>query len=283
MSFKTLSASMSLGSVSVKAKVGALGAAVALAVAVALTHGPAVNAATTACGSLCSSPVNQSLGTGTTLTVGFSSQSQGGSGSCGAVTAASLQSPPSGCTPNVTLAAASTTNAGQDWVVMLEGPASSGVAAFIADGALSNKLGIQYSTDDVVEVEATPNGLASGQCLAYATTTSGLGIPTTGIGLAACGQVSTTVASSVTTTSSPTAWILDQANSTNGFVDLISGTSQTFSLPQVLGVAGSGTHQSLALQQLNVMGGVVLPTQMWEFNYGSMNAAGIKASGLRHS
>ena len=280
MPFKTLSASTSSGSMSVKAKAGAVALAVALAVAVALTRGPAVHAATTACGSLCSDPVNQSAGTGETLTVGFSSQSTSG---CPAVTAASLQNPPTGCTPAVSLAAASSTSAGQDWVVMLEGPTSNGVAAFIADGALSNKLGIQYSTDSVVEVEATPNGVPSGQCLAYATTTSRLGIPTPGIGLAECGQVSTTVAGSVTTISSPTVWILDQANSANGFVDLVCGTSQTFALPQVLAVTGSGSNQGLALQQLSEMGGVVTQTQMWEFNYGPVTAAGIKASGMRHT
>lgn len=272
---------MSMGSVSVKAKIGAVGAAVGLAVAVALTHGPAVQAATTACGSVCSNPTNQSLGTGVTLTVGFTSSTQSG---CPAVTAASLQSPPAGCTPNVTLATASSSNAAQDWVVMLEGSATNGVSTFISAGALSNKLAIQYSTDQVVEVEATPNGVPSGQCLAYsAGGTGGFGVIPPGIALAACGQVSTTVSSSVTTVSSPTAWILDQANSASGFVDLVSGISQTYSLPQVLTVTGSGSHQSLALQQLSEIGGVVAPTQMWEFNYGPVTAAGLKASGMRHT
>jgi hypothetical protein len=119
---------------------------------------PAVLAATTACGSSCTSPVNQGLGTGETPTITIT-----GSG-CPSVTAAGLESAAgdSSCTISVAMATASAANAGQDWVAMEEGT----VDKFITDQALSQRLDIQYGSDEVVEFEAAPDGVASNLCLA---------------------------------------------------------------------------------------------------------------------
>ena len=115
-------------------------------------------ASTTACGSSCITPLNQGLGTSETPTITIT-----GSG-CPAVTAAGLETAAgeSSCTIKVAMAAATTTNAGQDWATLEEGT----VDKFISDQALSPRLDIQYGSDEVVEFEAAPDGVASNLCLA---------------------------------------------------------------------------------------------------------------------
>jgi hypothetical protein len=251
--------------------------------AAAAFSGSPVQASTSACGGACANPSNQSVGTAETLTVSIVANPDAPSASCPtAVTAAELESTPVNCLLSFSLAAASSTNAGQDWTVMLEG-GSDGVDAFVSGGALSSKLGIQYGSDDVVEFEAVPNGVATNMCLAVSTGSSALGVPTSGVSLAQCGQVTTTVTSGVTTISSPSAWILDLTNDANGYLDLISGTGQAFSNPNVLAVTGSGSKLSLTTQPLNEMNGVVSPNQMWSFTYGSQSAAAVKSGAVKHT
>ena len=68
-----------------------------------------------------------------------------------------------------------------------------------------------------------------------------------------------------TTTYSGTAWILDAGNTSNGYLDVISGSDQAYSDPLVLTAASSG---SLGLSSLSEVGGIVTAAQMWAFPLG---------------
>jgi hypothetical protein len=287
--------------------------------------GPAVLAATTACGSSCTSPVNQGLGAGETPTVTIT-----GSG-CPAVTAAGLESAAgnSSCTIKVAMAAATSANAGQDWVAMEEGT----VDKFISDQALSQRLDIQYGSDEVVEFEAAPDGVASDLCLAIVSgavtlqqcggatsvqtdkqtgsqtdksSSTNSGSDTTTDNLVCCdgsypasdlygtGAVDSSSGSSsstdnttssgtdttTTSTYSGTAWILDAGNTSNGYLDVISGSDQAYSDPLVLTAASDG---SLSLSSLSEVGGVVSTTQMWAFEFGSASAATLRKEGVQRT
>ena len=280
------------------------------------TMGPAVLAATTACGSSCTSPVNLGLGTGETPTITIT-----GSG-CPAVTATGLESAAgnSSCTISVAMAATTTANAGQDWVSMEEGT----VDKFISDQALSQRLDIQYGSDEVVEFEAAPDGVASNLCLAIVSGTATLrqcggatsvqtdtqtgsqtdnssgsnsGSDTTTDEVTSIGTIGSITSSSgfssstdnttssgtgttTTSTYSGTAWILDAGNTSNGYLDVISGSDQAYSDPLVLTAASSG---SLGLSSLSEIGGVVSTTQMWAFQFGSASAATLKKDGIQRT
>jgi hypothetical protein len=196
-------------------------------------------ASTTACGVSCTSPYNQSLGTGQELTVSGSS---------------------------VVMSAASTTNSAQDWTVEQDGDVSNAVSA----GVLPAKLNMLYSTDPVVEYQYAPDGVPSDKCLSNTSTDPGndspYNVPTLTVVLAQCGLTAQSL------------WILDASNETSGYVDLInSGYAATYSYeasnsgtaddltspfaePAVLTVNSSG---SVVLAPLSELGGVVSTTQMW--------------------
>jgi hypothetical protein len=294
-------------------------------VAQASTMSQAVLASTTACGSSCTSPVNEDLGTSETPTISIS-----GTG-CPAVTAAGLEEAESdsSCTVSVAMAATSTASPGQDWVVMEEGL----VSAFVTYGALSPRLDIQYSGDEVVEFEAAPDGDASDLCLSVVYLTS--------IALQPCGgatneqvdsetgsetgtssgsttgtdndyndvqffdnyegayvssstdypddstsgtDTATTKGTDTTTNStfSGTAWILDAGNTTSsGYLDVISGTSQVFSDPNVL--TSTSIDGPLETSALSEVGGVVNTAEMWAFEYESSSAATLKKDGVKRT
>ena len=271
---------------SMKNKAFAIAAAAAVATAFSLTSGLPVQASTTACGTSCSSPTNQAIGTAVTPTITISGG--GGGSSCPSVTAAGLQqafndgdgNPLGGsmCTINVGMAATSTTNAGQDWLVMDEGQ----VNAFVSGQALSPRLGIQYGGDDVFEFQAAPNGVPSGLCLANVESSL---TDSPALSLSTCGESTTTAptTAAVSITYSETAWIADENNDTGGFEDLISGNTQAFSLPSVLTATANGTKYTLSLQTLSEINGVVAPSEMWSFTYGPQSAAALKKDGLKHT
>jgi hypothetical protein len=228
-----------------KAKVYLVGmaAVTALAVPASLLSADApAGASTTACGSSCTSPSVQSVGTGQVLT--FSGTS-------------------------VTMSAASTTSSGQDWTPEQEGDVANAVAA----GVLSPKLNMQYSTDQLVEFQTAPNGVPSDQCIAdsYTGTTitggqSEFNTPNLTVVLAPCGITAASL------------WIVDASNEANGYVDLINAgyeaaysylaqnvatfenETSPFAEPAVLTVNSSG---KVVLAFLSELGGVVSPTQMW--------------------
>jgi hypothetical protein len=196
-------------------------------------------ASTTACGSSCTSPSNQS--TGTVLAV------SGGS---------------------VTLSAANTTSSSQDWTPEQDGDVANAVAA----GVLAPKLNMLYSTDPVIEFQTAPNGVPSDNCLAdLFTTPLGAGslpyfAPNLTVGTAQCGITAATL------------WIVDASNEANGFTDLINAgyeaafsfgapdnstaenITSPFAEPVVLTVNSSG---KVVLAPLSQLGATVAPTQMW--------------------
>jgi hypothetical protein len=83
-----------------------------------------------------------------------------------------------------------------------------------------------------------------------------------------------------TSTYSGTAWILDSGSTSNGYLDVISGSDQAYSDPLVLTAASSG---SLGLSSLSEIGGVVTSTQMWAFEYESTSAATIRKDGVQRT
>jgi hypothetical protein len=250
------------------------------------------HASTAACGPSCTSPVNSADGTDVlTLTI----TQESGHPACASttVTAAILTAIVNGSAPTcvltVGMAAASTTNTGQDWLTMTDGNAQE----FIAADALPAWLNIQDSSYTVLEFEAAPDGTPTGLCLSSWSASevylSRCGVSTDVATASATGNsdtangVSTSsgTTTSTTTVSCETCWVLDHGNAdpSTGYDDLISGTSQNFSLPDVL-TYSSGT---LSSQMLDEVGGVVSPGQMWNFTYQEQSSLGIKQDGTMHS
>jgi hypothetical protein len=212
----------------------------ALAVPVSLLSADApAGASTTACGSSCTSPTVQSVGTGSALAVSGTS---------------------------VVMSTANTTSSTEDWTPEQVGDVANAVAA----GILSAKLNLLYSTDPLIEFQYAPNGVPSDQCLSNTSNVPVGGgqwsVPTLTVVLSQCGVTAASL------------WIVDAANGANGYVDLINAgyataysylaesiaafdnLTSTFAEPAVLTVNSSG-HVVLAM--LNELGGVVSPTQMW--------------------
>jgi hypothetical protein len=209
------------------------------------------SASTAACGDECSSPSNESLGSGEVLTV---------SGS------------------NVEMAAASTTSSAQDWIPENEGSVSDAVNYQL----ISSKYAWQYSGDSVYEYQYAPDGVSSGQCLAANDTTystdAGLGDDTQDISvmLYPCG------------TSTETLWILDATGVSNGYEDLINADQEgtctasgdcslntPFSNPAVLTVSG----KQLVVAPITSTSGVVSATQSWaNYTTAAAQVARAKAS-----
>ncbi len=206
-------------------------------------------ASTAACGSPCTSPSSESLGSGEALTVSGSS---------------------------VVMATASTSDSTQDWTTEAEGTVANAVSA----GVVSARLDMQYSTDTLVEFQYAPDGDPSDKCLANtasdAVPTGDTPVwyaPTLTVVLGPCGITAQSL------------WIIDQdtlVNSSNGYTDLINAgyaTSYTydtpvaandftspFAEPEVLTVgsaSGSGGSDDVVLAPLSEIGGVVSAAQMW--------------------
>jgi hypothetical protein len=147
-------------------------------------------ASTTACGNFCTSPYNESVGSSEVLTVTGTS--------------------------SVGLAAASTSST-QDWTVMIDSTSVDN-----AEGAqiISPKWTLLYGTDAVVEFQYAPNGTTSGNCLSIGTTSTQETIyggptytwvvPSQSLTLAPCGF------------SALSLWIVDDAGTASGYVDLIN-------------------------------------------------------------
>lgn len=209
--------------------------ALALAGGVVLGVVPAAHAATVACGSACMSPYSQYLGTSQVLAVG---------------TQKALPSP--GCVSDpcgdvVMLAPASDSNPAEDFAASDEGT----VQQFATAGLLSMNLTVHYATDQVFEFQYAPNGASSGLCVGF-NGQDGSGVV---IALKPCGK------------NNKTLFIVDAANASNGYSDLISGTTTTFASPLVLTV-GTGAGHALSLASLSQSGTTVADTQMWANEFG---------------
>ena len=215
---------------------------VAAIVPATLLYTRSAGASTAACGSSCTSPSVQSLGTGEVLTA---------SGS----TAGSA----------VEMAAASTSNSSQDWTVEAEG----GVPNAVTAGVLPAKLLMNYSSGTLVEFQYAPAGSPSDECMADSYTSGGddeWNAPNLTVELARCGITAQSL------------WIIDANNLTNGYVDLINAgyeaqfsyladntggfndMTSPFAEPEVLTVNSS---DDVVLAPLSEIGGVVSSGQMW--------------------
>lgn len=231
-----------------KAKVYLVAAAVIAAAIPGSLLALSAGASTTACGSSCTSPYNQSLGTGKELAVsGF----------------------------GVVMAAASTTNSAEDWTVEAEGPVSAAVSA----GVLSPKLNMLYSGDSLVEYQYAPNGVPSDRCLADATgiTTSSAEAPTLTVVLAQCGITAQTLW--ILDAPGSNGYLdLINAGYAASYAYIIPESYSTlftnpFAEPAVLTVNSGG---GVVLAPLSELGGVVSPTQMWA-NWSAPAQAALRA------
>jgi hypothetical protein len=203
------------------------------------------SASTTACGSACLS-LSPDSNTGDYLTVSGSS---------------------------VGMAAASTTNSGQDF--SLEEDADVEWAVQDAD-LLPAKLMLNYSAGNLVEFQYAPSGKPSGECLAdgYADDDTDtelpdeVNAPTQTVTMATCGLTAATL------------WIVDpnqNSETANGYVDLINAgyaasygylapesavdpVTGPYADPDVLTLNSSG---DVVLAQLSEIGGVISPGQLW--------------------
>jgi hypothetical protein len=241
----------------IKMRVAAAGATMVLAAAGAAAVGgaPSAQASTAACGNACSSPYNLLTGSGEVL--GFSGST-------------------------VKLQTASTTSSGQDWTLLVDNGNGADANTFVGAGLMPKELAVLYGGDAVVEFETAPDGVPSGQCLAAAISYEVL---TGGVDLQPCGSntpievtqsvgLDDTVATDYTV--SPTTFLLDQ--NVNGTTDLISGTTTTFSVPDVLSATTSGSTTTLSIAPLDEIGGVITPGQLWTSIAGSAIAAVLKTA-----
>jgi hypothetical protein len=216
-------------------------------VPVSLLSTRSAGASTTACGSPCTSPYNESLGASEVLTVSPSSVPDTAS--------------------SVVMSSASTSNSDQDWTPEAEGTVANAVLA----GVISARLNMLYMSDTLLEYQWAPDGVPSGKCLAN---TMGdleyngteIDAPTLTVVLAACGVTSQSL------------WIVDQDNLSDGYVDLINAGYATttgylvpndsfsdeltnpFAEPAVLTINSS---DDVVLAPLSEIGGDVSSTQMW--------------------
>lgn len=153
---------------------------------------------------------------------------------------------------SVVLQTANSTSKTQDFTVMEDGQ----VSAFVDAGIMSKDLNIKYGGFEAIEFEYVPGGVPSNECLAVNVEASPVASLTT------CG------------TTDETLWILDGTTiSTNGYIDLISGTSATYSEPNVLTYSGG----ALSAEPIDAIGGAVSPTQEWTFTSGGQSAAALAA------
>src|ERR1700722_19470039 len=155
---------------------------VAMSIA-AVVAGPALvaapaSAATAVCGANCTSFYPLSTGTSDVLAVSHPSGTGGTTGEA------------------VTIAAASTTNQGEDWVLEIEGT----VSDFYEAGLMSAQMNLHWGSDDVYEIDYAPDYTYTGECLGTSSS-NGSGAVT----LQPCGG------------SAGTLWVADTAGKNNNF------------------------------------------------------------------
>jgi hypothetical protein len=171
-------------------------AAVVVPVGVVSVSLQSAGASTAACGSECTSPSVESLGTGEVLTAEGSSVGSG-----------------------VKLAAASTSDTTQDWTVMPE----YGVVNAAAAGVVSRSLTMMYGQSYLVEFQYAPGGDPSDLCVANTASdplASGGGndyyeTPTLSVALEPCGVTAQSL------------WIIDQNCANTAYCDLINAGYET--------------------------------------------------------
>jgi hypothetical protein len=168
---------------------------------VALAVPPAI-AASTACGSGCISFYPLSTGTGDVLAVSNPSR--------GAYTG-----------EPVTIAAASSTNNGEDWFLDEEDP----VLDFYEAGLMSAEMNLHWGSDEAYEIDYAPGGDPSGLCMGTSTS-NGSGAVT----LQPCGETAATL------------WVADTADQDGRAVPLINGNNNNYAYPYSLEAGSAGAH-----------------------------------------
>jgi hypothetical protein len=218
--------------------VAAVAAIAAAAVPAGLLSARSAGASTAACGSSCTSPYNESLGSGEVLAVSGTS---------------------------VVMSTASTTSSAEDWTPMQEGDVANGVSADV----VSPRLDMLYSTDQLVEFQYAPDGVPSDECLSNtATFTGSVYLPTLTVVLAQCGITAQSLW--ILDASNEANGYVDLINAgyatdTATYPSLGSGEDSAgftipFAEPVVLTVNSSG---KAVLAPLSELGGVVSSSQMW--------------------
>lgn len=202
-------------------------AAVIAAAAGTVLAVPPAMAATTACGAGCVSFYPISTGTSDVLAVSNPSRS-----------------PYTG--ESVTIAAASTTNKGEDWVLDEQDP----VSAFYEAGLMSAEMNLHWGSDEAYEIDYAPGGSFTGLCLGT-TASNGGGAVT----LRPCGV------------SAATLWVGDTADQDGRAVPLINGNDTNYSYPYSL-EAGSVGAQLTSSELLADPDYPPSTTQEWGTIYG---------------
>ncbi len=196
-------------------------------------------ASTTACGSSCTSPSVESLGTGEVLAVSGTS---------------------------VVMSAASTTNSAEDFTVEAEGTVTAAVDA----GVVSSKLMLNYSDSDLVEFQYAPDGVPSDECIADTSeNTIPTNTPTLTVALQQCGitAASLWIVDQGNALSSYDDLINAGYEATYSYLAPDSNTdaapsalTSPFAEPYVLTVNSS---DKVVLAPLSELGGVISTSQAW--------------------
>lgn len=205
----------------------ALAAAAALTAAVvgiALTMSPA-SAATAQCGSECTSLYPLSYGTSDVLALENPSGTSASTGQA------------------VTIAAASSTNQGEDWLLTDQGT----VADFYEAGLMSAEMNLHWSNDQVYEIDYVPYGDFTGLCFGT-TASNGSGA----VSLQPCGETAATL------------WVADTADASGRAVPLINGNNNNFAYPYSLTASSPGA-QLTSSELLTVN-----DSQEWGLIYGEL-------------
>ncbi|HEY1920039.1 MAG TPA: hypothetical protein VGH27_31085 [Streptosporangiaceae bacterium] len=204
-----------------------LAAAVTLAAALAgsAVAIPQASAATAQCGSLCASFHPLSYGTSDVLAVEGASGTKASQGQ------------------KVTIAAASSTNQAEDWVLEDEGT----VSEFYEAGLMSAEMNLHWGSDQVYQITYAPDGTWTGFCLGVSST-NGSGSVT----LQPCGETAAAL------------WVADTADASGRALPLINGDNNNFSNPYSLTASSPGTQ----LTSSQLLG--ITTSQEWGTIYGEL-------------
>ena len=200
---------------SIKTKLAAAGATLALAGGLATAGALTASAATPPCGHNCIDIFSREFGTHShpnyVLDVWRQSAAVG--------------------TP-IILYRTSNTDKAEDFTVSNQGT----VDDFYKAGLVSAALDLHYSSDEAYEFEYSPNGVDSGNCVGTASTAANK----TPVVLVPCGA------------SAKSVWVVDSADAIGrGYVPLINGSDTNFSHPYVLHFPGNAYPTDTPRPQLN--------------------------------
>jgi hypothetical protein len=189
---------------SAKTKVLAAAAALTLAGAVGATGAMSANAASPSCGKYCIDIYSHLFGTHAHPNFVLDVSQPG----------AATGTP-------IILSSASNVNPGEDFTISSQGT----VHAFFEAGLVSSSLNLHYHSLYAYEIQYSPNGAESGQCVGVGATAA----DGTKVSLEPCGV------------SSKTIWVVDSFSAIRGnYVPLINGSDVNFSDPYVLNYPSNG-------------------------------------------